>query len=450
MPRSAALRRSLEARIRALPPGTPVVLRATGVGSSGRMRRFAETAGVVLGSDYFGIPSASPPTCYVEDAAESFRYFFSDILALPRGGLAASALVTTAKSLARWGSTRRLFRAAARSTVGIGRADARRMHAASVPPSLLEIDGSQRLVLALSKDPNAKVTVLLLADGSARPSLAVKVATTAGAQASIDTERRALIDVRERLAGPVLETIPRLADHPAAPSGALVTSALLGTPMTGRYHSWMHLADRDAVETDFAMAGRWLAKFQHPPSQDRHPIDIGDTDVLIRRFGQDADFARTMDRVGSLRATLERGTTPPTPVHGDFWFGNLLVQGSDVSGVVDWEAGSASGEPVRDLARFGLSYALYLDRHTRQGRSVRGHPGLKAGEWGAGIAYAIDGEGWFPNVFREFIRSGLRRLGADPELWRAVALAGLVDVAATGDEIDFARAHWRLFDRLSA
>jgi hypothetical protein len=415
------------------------------------MRRFAKTAGVVLGSEYFGIPSASPPTCYVEDAAGSFRYFFSDILALPRGGLAASALVTTAKSLARWGAMRILFGAASRSSIGVGRAHANDTQAlATAPPGVLEVEDSQRVILALSKDPNAKVTVILLTRDGARPSLAVKVATTAGAQASIDTERRALIEVRERLAGPVLETIPRLAEHRGAPAGSLVTSALAGTPMTGRYHSWMHLADRKAVEADFAMAARWLARFQQPASQERGAIDLGDPDVLARKFGQDADFARIMSRAGSLRENLQGGRTPRTPVHGDFWFGNLLVSGSDVSGVVDWEAGSATGEPVRDLARFGLSYALYLDRHTRPGRTVRGHPGLKAGEWGAGIVYAVDGVGWFPEVFRDFLRSGLHRLGADPELWRFVALAGLVDVAATGDQIDFARAHWRLFDRLFA
>ena len=113
-------------------------------------------------------------------------------------------------------------------------------------------------------------------------------------------------------------------------------------------------------------------------------------------------------------------------------------------------AGMVAGDPVRDLARFALSYALYLDRHTRPGRAVAGHSGLTAGNWGAGIEYAIGGEGWFPDLFRSFLQNGLVRLGADPERWRDAVLAGLVDVAATADHIEFARSHWRLFDRLSA
>ena len=34
---------------------------------------------------------------------------------------------------------------------------------------------------------------------------------------------------------------------------------------------------------------------------------------------------------------------PVTAVHGDFWFGNLLSRGGEVTGVVDWEAGAAQG-----------------------------------------------------------------------------------------------------------
>ena len=58
-------------------------------------------------------------------------------------------------------------------------------------------------------------------------------------------------------------------------------------------------------------------------------------------------------------------------MHGDYWPGNLLLHRGRVSGVVDWEAGALAGEPLRDVVRFVLSYALYLDRHTRAGRPGR-------------------------------------------------------------------------------
>lgn len=49
---------------------------------------------------------------------------------------------------------------------------------------------------------------------------------------------------------------------------------------------------------------------------------------------------------------LESLTGRPTRtcwIHGDFWPGNLLVRGSDVTGVVDWDRASAFGLPLHDL-----------------------------------------------------------------------------------------------------
>ena len=79
-------------------------------------------------------------------------------------------------------------------------------------------------------------------------------------------------------------------------------------------------------------------------------------------------------------------------MHGDFWFGNLLVAGDAVTGVVDWENGGVTGCPLRDLARFPLSYSLYLDRHTRPGHRVLGHRRLRRAGFGPGVRYALLGE----------------------------------------------------------
>jgi hypothetical protein len=136
-------------------------------------------------------------------------------------------------------------------------------------------------------------------------------------------------------------------------------------------------------------------------------------------------------------------------VHGDFWAGNLLTESGRVLGVIDWEHSSPVGSPVRDLARFATSYSLYLDRHTRQGRRVSGHPGLRAGQWGAGVEYAIDGSGWYPDLVRSFVMSGLQRLGASPTCWRDVLLADLATTAANADHDDFARNHLLVFRRLT-
>jgi aminoglycoside phosphotransferase (APT) family kinase protein len=60
-----------------------------------------------------------------------------------------------------------------------------------------------------------------------------------------------------------------------------------------------------------------------------------------------------LEALGRLRDELwESLTGRPTRtcwIHGDFWPGNLLVQGSDVTGVVDWDRASAFGLPLHDL-----------------------------------------------------------------------------------------------------
>ena len=117
--------------------------------------------------------------------------------------------------------------------------------------------------------------------------------------------------------------------------------------------------------------------------------------------------------------------------------------------MVDWEAGATSGEPVRDLVRFALMYALYLDRRTRAGRRVAGHSGLRADSWGAGVEYALDGHGWFPDLFRRFLKDGLNRLGASPANWRDAAFAGIAEIAALTDDQDFARHYLQLFRRVA-
>ena len=178
-------------------------------------------------------------------------------------------------------------------------------------------------------------------------------------------------------------------------------------------------------------------------------MDGGAVRALRRRFGEEPGGNESLAVLARVHERLRLTSTPRTAVHGDFWFGNVLMAGERVSGVIDWEAGAAQGEPVRDLVRFALTYALYLDRHTRAGHRVWGHRGLRAGEWGAGITWALEGQGWFPDLIREFVQNGLIRLGADPERWRDALLAGLAEVAATADHLEFARLHWQLFGRLA-
>jgi hypothetical protein len=461
VPASTAARRRLRHKVRNLPPGAPVVLWCAALGSSRRRcRRFAREAGIEILREYVAIPSLDSPTCYVEDSRAALSYFFTELLTLPKGSAALSAPLQAMKGMARTFFPTALVGSVAPIRLVVGRVRMSQATGApysgvTAPPdqgTLLALPQMHSLVVALSKDPNAKITVLLIPHGSRRPTLAIKLPTTPAAEASVHAERRVLRDMHEVLPRTILATIPSLGQLKAlAGKLSLVTTALPGSPMTTRYHAWRHLGDPSAVRADFLAVETWLAAFQGASAGPRRPVDMdgGASAVIRRRFGEDLDLDESLAALGAVYARLRTTETPCTAVHGDFWFGNVLMAGENVSGVIDWEAGAATGEPVRDLVRFALTYSLYLDRHTRAGRGVSGHRGLRAGEWGSGIRWAFEGKGWFPDLVREFVQRGLVRLGADPERWREAMLAGLAEVAATADHLEFARLHWQLFERLS-
>jgi aminoglycoside phosphotransferase len=317
--------------------------------------------------------------------------------------------------------------------------------------ALLGAPGSRIILLDGSRDPNSAVTVLVTGPGSTEPHLAVKIATTAAAAEVIAREARLLVELRRRPLPRVDETLPRhVAILDADGMLASATSVVPGIPMRTTYHAFRHLARPDSVRGDFAAAQDWLMALHADSMTAAAPIALLDG-VAARIAARWPDDPRALDLaewLESLAARLASAGTPRTVVHGDFWAGNLLISRDTVTGVVDWAAAELSGEPLRDVVRFVLTYSLYLDRHTRPGRPVTGHPGLRADGWGAGIRYGMSGQGWYGQLVRDFVESALARLGAPSGLWRAALLAGLGEIAATADHADFAIRHrdllWQL------
>jgi hypothetical protein len=310
--------------------------------------------------------------------------------------------------------------------------------------------GLRSLVVCASKNPNAKIIVLLVSPVTGRSVLAVKVPTTDAAARAVEAEGRVLVEL-DGLGPGLAETIPRIVDMVEFEGRAgLVMTAVEGLPMKTSYLRWRHTATPARVATDFAAIESWVAELQRRTAGPPAPLDMGAgvASRLASRFPEVAGLRDDLDRLSEICARLRRETTPRTAVQGDLWVGNVLLAGERVSGVVDWEAAAASGEPVSDLVRFALMYALFLDRRTRVGRRVAGHRVLRAGDWGAGVGYALDGAGWFPELFRRFLRDGLARLGASPSSWRDAALAGIAEVAAFADDDEFARLHLELFRRV--
>ena len=321
-----------------------------------------------------------------------------------------------------------------------------------VPPTLAEFidsSGLRSIVIGTSKDPNAKVTVLLVSPDTQAPVLAIKAPTTEAAARAVECERRMLVELAATLPEELGSTVPRaVCTVDFEGRSGLVTTAVTGTPMTRAY--LRH--DREAVTRHhFATLARWLDSLQTATAGDMTPIDMdGGVASRIRwRFRDDPAVGSDLTRLAEINARLREHSVPRTVVHGDLWFGNLLLRRGRLTGVVDWEDADLRGEPVRDLICFAITYALYIDRGTRPGRRVRGFPGLRASGWGAGIDFAINGTGWFPELFRDFVRDGLSRLGAPPELWRDAVLAGVAEVAARADDSGFAGAHLALFRQLS-
>ena len=196
---------------------------------------------------------------------------------------------------------------------------------------------------------------------------------------------------------------------------------------------------------------RFLAALQDRTGGPREPLVWPQRvidGVQGRWDGDDRAAARRSPCSQGARERLERHALPRVAVHGDYWFGNLLASGESVAGVVDWEAGELDGCPLTDLARFALSYSLYLDRHTRVGSTVRGHRGLRREGFGPGVRYALCGSTWYARVVRDFLAGGLRRLGLPASLWYDVAVMGLGDIAQSANDDDFGRGHLEILASL--
>jgi hypothetical protein len=314
---------------------------------------------------------------------------------------------------------------------------------------LLFAASTRGVLIAASKDPDAKFTFIVTPPPGLYPSspVAVKIPATAAAGIAVEHEGRVLVQLRAAQLGSIADTLPQYletVDSDGLP--ALVSTALRGTPMSVRYHHWLHTARPARVAEDFALAGEWLRRFQAATAGKRTQIhwaaDVSDR--LLRRWPASPQLDAALLRLSSADYQLSSHLAPRTAVHGDYWFGNLLVADGTISGVIDWECGASDGYPLRDLVRFALSYSLYLDRHTRPGHRVLGHRGLRRDGFAPGITYALLGRGWLPELVRSFLCDGLTELGLPPDLWYHAALTGIGEVAALANDDGFGAAHLEL------
>jgi hypothetical protein len=389
---------------------------------------------------FVALPSRARPLVVAEAVAPVLEYVRTALLAAPPGAGVPWWVVSAARAALRVAPLWRLAPHVEGSRAG-------GLSVGGLPPA------ERMLVLRHSRDPDARTMVLLFGAGERWPAYAVKLAAGPCGAARVRREADTVRRIAALPLSSVRQTVPTLvalASYEGLP--ALATTAQPGIPMLVGYHRRGGARKPATVRADLAAASDWLASFQAETAGETAPLDVAPDlpATLARRLaGWPDQGAAVLAQLHALRQRLRRHRAPRTAVHGDFWPGNVLVRDGAVSGVVDWEWAETAGSPARDWARFVLGYSQYLDRHARPGHRVPAHPGLVAGRPGAAVAYALDGQGWYPRMAAGFLRTGLGRLGIAPACGRDAVLAELAAIAAEATDEDFAREQLHVFVRLA-
>lgn len=199
--------------------------------------------------------------------------------------------------------------------------------------------------------------VAVLSPGSAR-RFVVKVPCTEAGAARLRRQAEVLADLRQnpRLRG-LHRLMPRCVEQGEVDGRYYcVEEALPGVPA----HAVMQR--RSSREVLLSAAIRVIGELH---ARTREEIRLDDTTVhawvhapLLELAASSAGMRRAgvyIDGIRQLRDELDRALVGRAVrlswIHGDFWPGNLLTtrQGTDVTGVVDWDGASARQLPLHDL-----------------------------------------------------------------------------------------------------
>ncbi|MCY3799300.1 MAG: phosphotransferase [Chloroflexi bacterium] len=114
-----------------------------------------------------------------------------------------------------------------------------------------------------------------------------------------------------------------------------------------------------------AKAGRMLARIHHTPFSDADKRFLMDDDIEVAWFVKDGlipDYMRA-DPDGLLVWHLVNdhwgrwAPVEPRFAHTDYWSGNILWRGDEISAVVDWEE-AGYGHPAADVAYCRMGYFI--------------------------------------------------------------------------------------------
>jgi SAM-dependent methyltransferase len=290
------------------------------------------------------------------------------------------------------------------------------------------------LVIGHRRSYAAVVSVLLFGGSQ---TLVAKLPRYGGRSGSLDRESAAMERVCGSVTGPVRATLPRsLGIHRIGDAEVLLQTAVPGRHLVADTAS--RRLRRSTLERQLDLMLSWCLRMQaasgRPVVVDEELIASKLTPLAeagVARLGGDprveALLGEALDRARGLVGT----SLSLVVAHGDFWAGNVLVDGGRVSGVVDWERSSADDLPIWDPVKAVLDAAYHLDRYRAVPR--RGPSGLprwgELGPWqgtadprfGVGLRAALVDESWLADLARKVLTSAFTRAGI-PLGWLPVAV----------------------------
>jgi aminoglycoside phosphotransferase (APT) family kinase protein len=263
-----------------------------------------------------------------------------------------------------------------------------------------------------------------------QPPLAVTVPAGAQAAAAVQREGRILQGLSGLALGELRHTVPQHVETMSVDDRpVLVATALPGRPMSAA-RSAPSTPRHQRMRRDFDLAGAWLAEFWAATTDGSGPVTWGAdvADAVRGRWDGHPHLKGAVARLETAERHLRRCVEPRTAVHGEFCADNVLVEDARVSGVVGWRAGALSGSPLRDLARFAMSYRV---RRTR-GAAAFVRPGRLA------------------CTIRDFLVDGLAALGMPTARWYHVAVTGIGELAGSAPDDAVGLGHLELLAGLPA
>lgn len=147
-----------------------------------------------------------------------------------------------------------------------------------------------------------------------------------------------------------------------APQGKVILERATGTPLDVLIRELKRQRDgADLLTPHLRRAGRWLRAMQDATGSnaDGRAVLAAQVEPALGRTDSD----RVRARLRELESSVASRPLAVCGHHGDFWPGNLFLDGQRVQ-AIDFE-GYREGLPLEDVAYFLLQLELLLPRHRR-------------------------------------------------------------------------------------